>query len=64
VSFAPGKQAETAARLRAVGRVERAEMLERQLVALGRCKHCGRKLTDPISIERGIGSTCWQNGAR
>jgi len=25
---------------------------------LGRCGHCGRKLTDPISIKRGLGPKC------
>jgi hypothetical protein len=64
VTFAPGRQAETAARLRATGRLERADKLERQLVALGRCKHCGRKLSDPVSIERGVGSDCWAKGRR
>ena len=26
----------------------------------GRCAHCGRKLTDPKSMERGFGPECWQ----
>ena len=25
----------------------------------GRCRKCGRKLTDPISRERGFGPECW-----
>ena len=25
----------------------------------GRCGKCGRQLTDPVSIERGIGPECW-----
>lgn len=41
-----------------------AERLERRLVASGRCRHCGRKLTDELSLARGIGSTCWAKGAR
>lgn len=24
------------------------------------CKRCGRKINDPISIERGYGKTCWE----
>mgnify|MGYP001294597965 FL=1 len=27
----------------------------------GRCAVCGRKLTDPESIERGIGPICWKD---
>jgi hypothetical protein len=26
----------------------------------GRCCRCGRTLTDPLSIERGIGPECWE----
>ena len=26
----------------------------------GRCGVCGRQLTDPVSIERGIGPECWE----
>ena len=25
----------------------------------GRCRKCGRKLTDPISRKRGFGPECW-----
>ncbi len=25
------------------------------------CTHCGKPLTDPISIQRGIGPDCWRN---
>lgn len=25
-----------------------------------KCAKCGRKLTDPISLERGIGTECWK----
>jgi hypothetical protein len=28
----------------------------------GKCACCGRTLTDPISIERGIGPICWDMG--
>jgi hypothetical protein len=27
----------------------------------GSCSACGRRLTDPLSIERGMGATCWKN---
>jgi hypothetical protein len=26
----------------------------------GRCGACGRRLTDPLSISRGMGSSCWE----
>lgn len=26
----------------------------------GRCSKCGRKLTTPLSVERGIGPECWK----
>lgn len=26
----------------------------------GRCGRCGRRLTDPLSISRGMGSFCWE----
>lgn len=26
----------------------------------GRCAHCGRLLTDPVSIQRGFGPDCWK----
>ena len=29
-----------------------------------KCKRCGHKLTDPISVERGYGPTCWQKEGR
>lgn len=25
----------------------------------GKCSRCGRKLTDPVSIQRGMGPVCW-----
>lgn len=27
----------------------------------GRCGKCGKELTDPVSIERGIGPDCWES---
>lgn len=29
-----------------------------------RCQNCGRDLTDPTSVARGIGPDCWSKGAR
>jgi len=26
----------------------------------GKCARCGRRLTDPVSIERGFGPECWR----
>jgi hypothetical protein len=54
----PGKLAYQARYWRAHGRDDVAERLEADLVAAGRCKRCGRTLTDPASIERGVGPEC------
>jgi hypothetical protein len=35
-----------------------AARYEERLNNMGRCKVCGRQLTDPDSIERGIGPMC------
>lgn len=43
---------------------EAAERLEAVLQAEHRCKACGRHLSDPVSIERGVGSDCWAKGRR
>jgi hypothetical protein len=40
------------------GRLAVAERYEQALVAVGRCKHCGRALRDPLSVARGIGPEC------
>lgn len=41
------------------GNFERqAATLEARLVEAGRCRCCGRELTDPDSLARGIGPTC------
>lgn len=60
-----------AAALRAVNNLDEAERLEAhaarltaQLTAAERCRHCGRPLEDPVSVSRGIGSTCWSRGHR
>lgn len=31
-----------------------------------KCRRCGKKLTDPVSMERGYGPVCWyqKNGSR
>jgi hypothetical protein len=44
---------------RARGDVATAERLEAQLKVIGRCKRCGRGLTNPTSVRRGIGPECW-----
>lgn len=38
---------------------ERRERLREQRRALGVCSECGRGLTDPLSVSRGIGPDCW-----
>lgn len=74
----PGKTAQQLAHYRqrleaarAAGELGVGATLERQvgrlegmLKAADRCRHCGRPLEDPVSIARGIGSTCWARGAR
>jgi hypothetical protein len=54
----PGKLAYQAAYWRAHGHVETAERIEAELAAAGRCVRCGRTLTDPESVSRGIGRDC------
>jgi hypothetical protein len=60
----PKKLAERAARLHELGRDDEADKIGRILNAVGHCRHCGRPLSDPTSIERGIGSDCWAKGRR
>src|SRR5262245_57970846 len=55
----PGKRAKTARYYRARGRADVAETIEAELAAAGRCKRCGRILTDPQSLARGVGAECW-----
>ena len=54
----PTKLAERARYWRLHGRTDTAEALEAELVAAGRCRICGRILTDPESIAAGIGPDC------
>ena len=54
----PFKMAKTARYWRDKGQVARADQLEADLVAAGRCRRCGAQLTDPESIQAGIGPTC------
>jgi hypothetical protein len=56
--FHPVKTAKAVAYYRRNGQPEHAERLERQLAAHGLCRICGRKLTDPTSVQRGIGPEC------
>jgi hypothetical protein len=39
-----------------------AAALKAHGIATGSCGCCGRELTDPQSIERGIGPICWERG--
>ena len=54
----PTKMAARAAWYRLNGRADEAVRLEEALVAVGRCRRCGRTLTDPDSLSRGIGPDC------
>jgi hypothetical protein len=56
----PRKAAQLAAECRARGDHPHADKLHAALVALMFCANCGRPLTDPESIDRGIGPDCWQ----
>jgi len=55
----PRKAAKLAEASRARGDDPNADKLQAALVALMFCANCGRPLTDPLSIERGIGPDCW-----
>ena len=54
----PFKQAKAAAYWRAKGRPDVAERFEAELVAAGRCRICGRALSDPRSVADSIGPEC------
>lgn len=34
------------------------------LRAAGQCQRCGRPLSDPVSVRRGVGPDCWASGYR
>ncbi len=57
----PRKAARLAADCRGRGDHPHADRLHAALVALMFCASCGRPLTDPLSIDRGIGPDCWQD---
>jgi hypothetical protein len=54
----PAKLAAQARYWRAKGQDDLADVLEAELVALGRCRRCGRGLTDPTSLKAGLGPDC------
>jgi hypothetical protein len=54
----PGKVARAAAWYRANDKPEHAERLEAELAGADRCRRCGRALTDPESVSRGVGPDC------
>ncbi|MGD9798880.1 MAG: DUF6011 domain-containing protein [Acidimicrobiia bacterium] len=37
------------------------ERYEKAFVETGRCSECGRELSDPASVARGIGGDCWSD---
>lgn len=58
----------TAADLKSIGRdaaaaarIAKAEVLEAQVRGSG-CSECGRQLTDPVSVDLGIGPECRRKG--
>jgi hypothetical protein len=54
----PGKLAYQARWHRVRGNAEAAERIEADLARLGRCKRCGRTLSEPQSVSLGIGPDC------
>jgi hypothetical protein len=58
----PAKLADAARHYRRTGQHERAHFYETVLIEQGRCKRCGRLLTDLVSVERGIGPECVKKG--
>jgi hypothetical protein len=54
----PAKLARLAGYWRRRDRPDVAETIEADLVAAGRCRKCGRSLSDPVSIAAGIGPEC------
>ena len=58
----PDKIAKAAAYYRAQGQLEQAHFYEVLLAEQGRCKRCGRLLTDPLSVADSIGPECRKKG--
>lgn len=58
----PTKLAAQAVWHRQQGRTDIADRFELMLTNMGRCKACGRTLTDPDSIRRGVGPGCAAKG--
>jgi len=54
----PAKIAQAAAYYRNLNQFERAHFYETILIEQGRCKRCGKTLTDPTSVHRGLGPEC------
>jgi hypothetical protein len=54
----PAELAPVARYYRNTGQLALAHYWEDQLAKAGRCKRCGRLLTEPVSVERGIGPEC------
>jgi hypothetical protein len=42
-----------------IANIARDYLLGKHIGNLSDCAICGRRLTDPVSVERGIGSECW-----
>jgi hypothetical protein len=55
----PVKLARAARYHRLHGRPDMADVMELVLTVAGRCRVCGIRLTDPVSIGRGVGPDCW-----
>jgi hypothetical protein len=54
----PAKLAARARWYRAHGNPVEADRIEKMLTSAHLCRRCGRELTDPASIEAGIGPDC------
>jgi hypothetical protein len=57
--LSPKRAAMVARYYRAQGRDDDAQVLEDYNVSRGFCRCCGRRLTNPVSVARGIGPECW-----
>jgi hypothetical protein len=62
-TLTPRRAALQARHLHALGRHDEAQLLEDYVArhAAQHCRICGRRLTHPISLARGIGPECWAN---